>query len=110
MLALFLMHCAGASGGISCSGPRPGPVAIPEEEFVEMYAHLLILQQEGALSGADSAVMKVRTDSLHREFQLSRDQVETALGYYRADLPRWRELFGKIIHRLEQLQQEKPPA
>lgn len=109
-LALFAVHFAGVLAGVSCSNPRPRAPAIPEERFVDFYARLLIVQEEGKLKRVDPATASVATDSLYSGFGLTRDRVRTELEYYRDDLARWRGLFENVIHRLEQLQHEKQAA
>ena len=105
----LLLHAASALLLVCCSNPRPSAPALPEKLFIDCYARLLIVQNEGALLGADSAAVKSRWDSVCGSFGLTGDQIQAELAVYREDPTRWKELLEKTVHRLEELQHEKPP-
>ena len=93
---------------LSCSKqepPRAG--AIPEETFVNLYANVLITQEEGNLSGLDSVRTQARIDSICGTYHVSPEQFRSTLGGYRTDLARWRELNEKVSKRLEAFQREE---
>jgi hypothetical protein len=107
---LSLVLCAGGMALLSCSNTPPRTRFIQEEKFADLYARILVVQEEGRLRGTDSLALVGRTDSLCGAHGLTRDGVQTELGYYRGDLPLWREFIEKVIRNLEQLQREEQAA
>ncbi len=104
---LFLIA---ALESFSCSGPGAGGPAIPEDAFVDCYAHLLVTREEGVITGADSLKMKAQSDSLCGSFGLTREQIDGELRYYREEPARWKGILDKIIARLQVMEHEKRPS
>ena len=110
VLPLLVMACAAALAGLSCSGVRPPARAVPEAKMVDLYAGILVIQEEGRIRGADSVTVIARTDSVCASYGVTRGQMQSELEYYRADLPGWKEFNEKVIGRLEELQREDRTA
>jgi hypothetical protein len=109
LLRTLLIQIAGACVLAGCPASDPRASAIPEETFVDLSAQLLVVREEGILGGMDSVGMNRRADSLYKAYGLTQERVHSATEYYQEDLAHWRHLLEKVIHRLEQLQHEKPP-
>ena len=94
---------------ISCAKREPTHSgSIPEDTFVNLYAGVLIAQEEGNLAGLDSATIHIRIDSICRNVHVSREQFQSELDGYRKDLTVWRDLNDKVSRRLDTLQREEP--
>ena len=107
LLLTFVIFCSCIV--CSCTDNSSSVPVIPEDQFVNLYADLLLLKQEGQLIHADSAQMKKRTDSLYTIYHVNNEQVEAALNRYKRSLKDWKELHEKVIKRLESLQSSQPP-
>ena len=90
---------------LSCSRQQTETPIIPEDQFSELYAHQLVLQEEANILGTDSTRLIIRLDSLFRAHHVSSEQVRETMAEYRKDLPRWRHFQEITLKRLEAMQQ-----
>ena len=87
-----------------CSRDEISQGVIPEDRFINYYADLLVVRQEGMMTGTDSIGMKSKVDSLNNAYAVSPDQVQTTLRQFKNNLPRWRTFYERVVKRLESLQ------
>lgn len=98
--SLLILAC-----GNNDSKGRP----IPEEQFINLYADVLVLKEEHSLSRSDSIRMNDRLDSLYANYRTTPSEFDSTLQYYRKDLGRWKKLYEGVTKRLETIQQQDRP-
>ena len=91
---------------LSCKNNDSKGLPIPEEQFVNLYAEMLVLREENSLSQTDSSRMKRSLDSLYANYQTTPSEFDSSLQYYRKDLARWKKLYEDVSNRLETIQQQ----
>ncbi len=74
---------------------------IEENQFVNIYADLLIAKEMHR--GNDSAYIRAR-DSIYNHYNVNQFMVDKTLEYYNSDTKKWKELYEKVIRRLEEQQ------
>ena len=89
---------------ISCSRQQTETTIIPEDQFSDLYARQLVLQEEANILGIDSTGLRIRLDSLFRAERVTPAQVRETLQEYKKDLPRWRHFQEITLKRLEAIQ------
>lgn len=89
----------------ACSLRQDEAAPIPEEEFVRLYADMLIAREELTLRGM-AGETDAWNDSLYRAYGVSADKVASTLRTYQSELSSWKAFHEKVTHRLEALQQE----
>lgn len=92
---------------LSCSGNDAAKLSISEEQFIILYADVLVLKEENMLSRADSLHVKNSLDSLYASFHVTASEFDASLQYYRKDIPRWKKFYEDVTKRLESLQQKQ---
>jgi hypothetical protein len=91
----------------SCRKSQTPPDVIPEEQFTNFYADLLILREKDDLLGSDSLTSQHRMDSLYQKYQIDSGKVQTTIETYKQDLNRWKEFHKKVTNRLQIIQREE---
>ncbi|MCX8057131.1 MAG: DUF4296 domain-containing protein [Ignavibacteria bacterium] len=76
-------------------------IRIEEENFVQIYADLLIAKE--IYRGNDTAFIKAR-DSIYNKYNVNNFMVQKTLEYYNSDTEKWKQFFEKVIRRLEEQQ------
>ncbi len=89
----------------SCHNDESVDLPIPENQFVNLYADMLIIREEAHFSLSDSLTTKLRIDSLYASYHVTDKQAEIAIQYYKKDLHRWKQFYENVIRRLDSLQQ-----
>lgn len=115
MPSLFRTTVAAAAAAcalalVTCSTQRGRVSAVPEDTFVECYAGILIVKEEGTLTGLDTSAVSARSDSVCSRYGVTRGQIREELAYYRENPARWKGILDKVIGRLERLQRETRPS
>src|ERR1051325_11925874 len=81
VLPLLIPVCVAILTGLSCSGVRAPARAVPEAKMVDLYARILVIQEEGRIRGADSVAVIGRTDSVCASYGVTRGQMQSELEY-----------------------------
>jgi hypothetical protein len=89
---------------LSCGDNDSKEQTIPEPQFINLYADVLILKEEVSLSRSDSLHLKRGLDSLYENYHTSRSEFEATLLYYKKDLPRWKRFYEDVTKRLDSVQ------
>ena len=75
-----------------------------EERFVNFYADYLVLQEENRNHNLDSLTLHRRLDSLYQAHHFTREQLAATMTEYNKDALRWKEVYEKVVKRLETMQ------
>ena len=92
---------------LSCRNNNASKLSIPEEQFINLYADMLILREDENLSQADSLQRKRALDSLYASYKVSPSQFDASLQFYKNDLSRWKSFYEEVTQRLEAVQLEQ---
>jgi len=111
MKELLLFFTASLVIFISCSRKNTELNLLADTTIVNFQADYLIIQQENQLLRLDSLEQQHRMDSLYHYYNITKDQVDKTLIYYKKDINRWMEFYQKVTQRLEYLQSRElhPP-
>jgi hypothetical protein len=95
----------------SCSKRQQAINLIPEEQFVNIYADLLIANEEGILLQLDSVSIRQKADSIYHHYNIDTSIVRITLESYKQDMNKWKEFHEKLTNRLANIQREElsPP-
>jgi hypothetical protein len=80
---------------------------LPREVFVNLYADMLVAGEAGLLPPKDSVKAASTIDSLFTTYGVTEGQVRRTVEEYSKDLNRWKEFYGEVMNRLEELQNEE---
>lgn len=92
---------------ISCSEKKTTSNLLPDSTIVNFQADLMIVQEENQFLRSDSLVRHQRMDSLYTHYNITKEQVEETLDFYRKDINRWKQFYESVMHRLESLQRDE---
>lgn len=91
----------------ACRNGHSSGSALDRDLLVKVYADMLIIREENAISRLDSAQGRVRTDSLYRAYQTSSAQVDSSVQSYKEDINQWRSFYDDVARRIEEIQQKQ---
>ena len=101
-LPLFLAFLIPLS---SCKKNGKDSPPYSEDRFVNLYADLMVLREEGIMNDVDSATHRKKTDSLYHFYEIDSVQLRNEIGTYNKEATRWKDFFEKVSRRLETLKQ-----
>jgi hypothetical protein len=73
---------------------------IPQPKFVDLYIQLQFLD---AQYGQDSAVQKLKADSLLSAFGINRALFDSTIAWYSKNPERWDDFFAQVKQRLAEM-------
>ena len=90
----------------SCSpgGSKQSP--LPEKALIALYADILITREQGNILNKDSTEIMRETDSVLVYYQTSQSELDESLAARRKNLATWKEFYGNVSLRLEELQKD----
>lgn len=87
---------------------QPRKDIIPREKFVDLYVELLVAGEGGKLSKIDSTLTPPHSpllDTIYTKYGMTETQVRETIDDYSKDLRQWKNFYGEVIKKLEEMQQ-----
>jgi hypothetical protein len=95
-----------AASSWSCSRTTgAGAADVPGENFVRLYADLLVAREEAPLRGLPDGDTRLR-DSLYRAYHVTPQEFDAAIARAKADIAVWKEFHARVTRRLEEVQKD----
>lgn len=83
-----------------------GSDKIPEDDFIEIYSDIIIVQDTLKLNGEELLLHK---KIILKKYNYTEQEYENTIDYYNEDVGRWENFFEKTLQYLEELKKKETP-